>query len=40
MILKERKKKAIPSYAKEKGYGEAQIITDIGSGLNGNRETP
>ena len=33
----ERQKKSILGYAKEKGYGEVQILTDVGSGLNENR---
>ncbi|MEM3832393.1 MAG: IS607 family transposase [Thermoprotei archaeon] len=34
----ERQKQLISSYAKEKGYGEIQVLTDIGSGLNENRK--
>ncbi|MEM2374437.1 MAG: IS607 family transposase [Nitrososphaerota archaeon] len=34
----ERQRQLISSYAKEKGYGEIQILTDIGSGLNENRK--
>lgn len=34
----ERQKQLILSYAKERGYGEIQILTDIGSGLNERRE--
>jgi len=34
----ERQKQLISSYAKEKGYGEIQILTDIGSGLNEGRK--
>lgn len=34
----ERQKQAILSYAKEKEYGEVQILTDIGSGLNEDRK--
>lgn len=30
----ERQKQLISSYAKEMGYGEIQILTDVGSGLN------
>lgn len=33
----ERQRQLIESYAKEKGCGEIQILTDIGSGLNGKR---
>lgn len=33
-----RQKQLISSYAKEKGYGEIQVLTDIGSGLNENRK--
>jgi len=33
----ERQKQLLMSYAKEKGYGEIQILSDIGSGLNENR---
>jgi len=34
----ERQKQLIANYAKEKGYGEIQILSDIGSGLNENRK--
>lgn len=34
----ERQKQAILTYAKEKGYGEVLILSDIGSGLNENRK--
>ncbi|MEM3832323.1 MAG: IS607 family transposase [Thermoprotei archaeon] len=34
----ERQKQLISSYAKEKGYGEIQVLTDIGSGLNEGRK--
>ncbi|MEM3832516.1 MAG: IS607 family transposase [Thermoprotei archaeon] len=34
----ERQKQLISSYAKEKGYGEIQVLTDVGSGLNENRK--
>jgi len=34
----ERQKQSIIAYAKEKGYGDVQILTDIGSGLNENRK--
>ncbi|MEM4310982.1 MAG: IS607 family transposase [Nitrososphaerales archaeon] len=34
----ERQRQLISSYAKEKGYGEIQILTDIGSGLNESRK--
>ena len=34
----ERQKQLIHSYAKHKGYGEIQILSDVGSGLNENRE--
>ncbi|MEM3832278.1 MAG: IS607 family transposase [Thermoprotei archaeon] len=33
----ERQKQLISSYAKEKGYGEVQVLSDVGSGLNENR---
>jgi putative resolvase len=33
----ERQKQLIYSYAKDKGYGEIQILSDVGSGLNENR---
>jgi putative resolvase len=33
----ERQKQLIHSYAKDKGYGEIQILSDVGSGLNENR---
>ncbi|MFN3622014.1 MAG: IS607 family transposase, partial [Nitrososphaerales archaeon] len=35
----ERQKQLISSYAREKGYGEIQILTDIGSGLNEKRKS-
>ena len=34
----ERQKQLIHSYAKEKGYDEIQILSDVGSGLNENRK--
>jgi len=34
----ERQKQLIQSYAKERGYEEVQILTDIGSGLNESRK--
>ncbi|MEM2729505.1 MAG: IS607 family transposase [Candidatus Korarchaeum sp.] len=34
----ERQKQLISSYAKERGYGEIQILTDVGSGLNEKRK--
>jgi putative resolvase len=34
----ERQKQLIHSYAKDKGYGEIQILSDVGSGLNENRK--
>jgi len=34
----ERWKQLIHSYAKDKGYGEIQILSDVGSGLNENRK--
>lgn len=34
----ERQKQLILRYAKERGYGEIQILTDIGSGLNEKRK--
>ena len=34
----ERQKQLIHSYAKDKGYGEVQILSDVGSGLNENRK--
>lgn len=34
----ERQKQLLQNYAKEKGYGEIQVLTDIGSGLNENRK--
>ena len=33
----ERQKQLIRSYAKDKGYGEIQILSDMSSGLNENR---
>lgn len=33
----ERQKQLIHSYAEDKGYGEVQILSDVGSGLNENR---
>ncbi|MEM4877324.1 MAG: IS607 family transposase [Thermoplasmata archaeon] len=35
----ERQKQLISNYAKEKGYGDIQVLTDIGSGLNENRKS-
>ena len=34
----ERQKQLIRDYAKEKGYGEIEILSDVGSGLNENRK--
>jgi len=34
----EGQKQLIRSYAKDKGYGEIQILSDVGSGLNENRK--
>ena len=34
----ERQKQLIHSYAKDKGYGEVQILSDVGSGLNEKRK--
>jgi len=34
----ERQKQLLINYAKEKGYGEIQILSDIGSGLNESRK--
>ncbi|NHV60290.1 MAG: IS607 family transposase [Candidatus Verstraetearchaeota archaeon] len=34
----ERQKQLMHSYAKDKGYGEIQILSDVGSGLNENRK--
>jgi len=34
----ERQKQLLHSYAKGKGYGEIQILSDVGSGLNENRK--
>jgi putative resolvase len=34
----ERQKQLIHSYAKDKGYGEIQILSDVGSGLDENRK--
>ena len=34
----ERQKRLILTYAKEKGYGEVQVLSDVGSGLNENRK--
>ncbi len=34
----ERQKKNIAAYAREKGYGEIEVLTDIGSGLNERRK--
>ena len=34
----ERQKQSIMAYAKERGYGEIQILSDIGSGLNEKRK--
>jgi len=36
----ERQKQFVANYAKEKGHGEVQIISDIDSGLNENRNLP
>ena len=33
-----RQKQLIHSYAKDKGYGEIQILSDVGSGLNEDRK--
>jgi len=33
-----RQKQLIHSYAKDKGYGGMQILSDVGSGLNENRK--
>ena len=35
----ERQKQLISNYAKEKGYGDIQVLTDIGSGLKENRKS-
>ncbi|MEM3194311.1 MAG: IS607 family transposase [Candidatus Bathyarchaeia archaeon] len=35
----ERQKQLILTYAKEKGYGEVQVLSDVGSGLNENRKS-
>ncbi|SRR5579875_57280 len=35
----ERQKQLILNYAKDRGYGEVQILTDIGSGLNEKRKS-
>ena len=35
----ERQKQLIEDYAKERGYGEIQMLIDIGSGLNENRKS-
>jgi putative resolvase len=34
----ERRKQLICSYAKDRGYGEIQILSDVGSGLNEKKE--
>jgi len=34
----ERQKQLLHSYAKDKGYGEIQILSDVGSGLNEERK--
>jgi len=34
----ERQKQHVANYAKEKGYGEVQIISDVGSGLDEKRK--
>ncbi|MEM3665417.1 MAG: IS607 family transposase, partial [Candidatus Jordarchaeales archaeon] len=34
----ERQRQLILTYAKEKGYGEVQVLSDVGSGLNENRK--
>jgi len=34
----ERQKQLVAKYAKERNYGEIQILSDIGSGLNENRK--
>jgi putative resolvase len=34
----EGQKQLIQSYTKDKGYGEIQILSDVGSGLNENRK--
>jgi len=34
----ERQKHLIRSYAKDNGYGEIEILSDVGSGLNENRK--
>ena len=36
----ERQKQLIHSYVKDKGYGEIQILSNVGSGLNENRKDP
>jgi putative resolvase len=35
----ERQKEDIAAYAREKGYGEIEVLTDIGSGLNERRKS-
>ena len=35
----ERQKQLISNYAKEKGYGDIQVLTDIGSEFNANRKS-
>jgi putative resolvase len=35
----ERQKQLIQSYAKDKGYGNIQILSDVGSGINENRKS-
>jgi len=34
----ERQKQFVVNYVKERGYGEVQMLSDIGSGLNENRK--
>ena len=35
----ERQKQLIHGYAKDKGYGNIQILSDVGSGINDNRKS-
>jgi len=35
----ERQKQLVANYSKERGYGEIQIISDVGSGLNEKRKS-
>jgi predicted site-specific integrase-resolvase len=35
----ERQKQLIQNYAKDKGYGNIQILSDVGSGINENRKS-